>query len=61
MNLQTYNAYLQFHKNFSLEERIIICGFRVKIGQRMTIYTSSIQHSESECNAGAMNNIMIAT
>jgi len=27
----------------------------------MTIYTSSMQYSESECDAGAMNNIMIAT
>jgi len=27
----------------------------------MTIYTSSIQNSDSECNAGAMNNIMTAT
>jgi len=35
----------------------------IKTGQwnRMTTYTSSIQNSDSECNAGAMNNIMTAT
>jgi len=27
----------------------------------MTIYTSSIQNSDSACNAGAMNNIKTAT
>jgi hypothetical protein len=50
-------------KNFSLEEKIIICGFACKNWTRntMAIYTSSIQYSESECNAEAMNNIMIAT
>jgi len=40
-----------------------MCGFAHKnwTRNRMTIYTSSIQNSDSECNAGAMNNIMTAT
>jgi len=54
MNLNTYTAYKQFCENFSLEERIVICGFACKnwTRKRMTIYTTSIQYSESECNAG---------
>jgi len=59
MNLNTYTAYIQFRENISLEERIIICGFVCKKLTRKRM-TSSIQYSESECNAGTMNDIMIA-
>jgi hypothetical protein len=63
LNLNTNTAYSQFCKNFYFEERIIICGFACKnwTRNRMTIYTSSIQHCASECNAGATNSIEIAT
>jgi hypothetical protein len=63
MNLNTNTTYLQFCKNCSSHERIIVCGFACKDWTRirMTIHTSSIQYSESECNAGAMNNIISAT